>query len=215
MEKPSITRREASLAMLLTIVSVALGSSKAQAGLDAAGMTAGTTGADPTTWGSDGTREMLAESLDAFFGNSTSADGTVREEDKRRIQSNGEYLLADQLRAPLLHIPSFKKILPDESYLYQAFIYRNPRLRCFIKATPTHEIVAAALADTMDVRQNGQLVAMHPRITVFYKTLELPTDVQNDALKVMTDYYSQFAEDASVYGYDIHVFARRLSDGAM
>ncbi len=220
MEKPPITRREASLAVLLTIVSVAVGKAKAQKTLESADSMVGNdpsalygaVGPDPTAWGSDGTRGERSNSLDVIFTNNTSSEGTVREEDRRRIQPNGEYLLADQFRAPLLQIASIKKLLPDQNYLYQAFVYRNPRLRCFIKANAANEVIAAALADTMDVRRDGQLVAIHPRITVFYKTPSLPIDLQNDALTAMTGYYSQFSQDTTVSGYDIHVFARQLSD---
>jgi hypothetical protein len=212
MEKLLITRRAASLGVLLSIVAVSYGKSS----LDTDSSAIPTNFDDLAfRWGSDGTRELLSNDLERFFDNETgeylaSGDNVAfRKDEMPRRHSNGEYFLADQIRLPLRGVASHRTALANEQILYHSFIHGNPYVRAFIK-TANNKITAVALGDLMDIVEGGQAVGVVPRITLFYRDQLLPIDLQNEAVKAMTTYYSQFAPDTSMFGYDIRLFGVQL-----
>lgn len=217
MEKILITRRAASLGVLLSIVAVSYASESI---LDSNSSTMSTNVDDLAfPWGSDGTRELLVNDLDRFFDDATgdylaSGDNLAfRKNEMPRRHSNGEYFLSDQIRLPLRGVASFRTSLGNEQVLYQSFIHRNPYVRAFIK-TDYNKITSVALADLMDIVEAGQAVGVVPRITLFYRDPLPPIDLQNEAVRAMTAYYSQFAPDTSMFGYDIRLFGVQLTSNS-
>jgi hypothetical protein len=132
-------------------------------------------------------------------------------EDMPRRAANGEYLISDQIRIPLLGVASLKTVLPDGAYLYEAFIFHNPLVRAFIKTDTSNTIIAVALADLLDIKDGSRVTGVVPRITEFYRTPLPPIDIQTAAIRRMQEYYSRFGPDTLPDGNDIRVFTGQLS----
>jgi hypothetical protein len=138
---------------------------------------------DPAmAWRSDATVAVLSTELDRFFGKETGDYIYVRDEDVPRRQANGEFLLADQFRLPLFSLASIKTVLPEDRFVYQAFVHRVPMVRAFIMTDIHNNIIAAALADMMSIKKDGAVVDVVPRITVFYRTAPPPKEFAIDCV---------------------------------
>ncbi len=157
----------------------------------------------PIRCGKDGTRGKLSEALLAFFGNATGENRFLPPDiAKGQRQANGKYPLGYQLLVPLSGIANPRCMTPHGGYIYGAFIYENPLARTFLETTTSGEIVGAALADLKDIRKAGRIVGVVPRVTVYYRSLAPPKELENEAVATMRAYYSrdgsQFAPDSIV-----------------
>jgi hypothetical protein len=178
---------------------------------EAEALPAGSTADDAAlAWGADGTRAVLSEELDRFFGMETGDYIYVREEDVPRRQPNGEFLLADQFRLPLFSLASFKTVLPDGRCIYQAFVHRVPMVRAFILTDAHNRIIAAALADMMDVKKDAKVVDVVPRVTVFYRQAPPPAALKDAAVNTMNDYYAKSLTEDMKSGFALRVFEKQL-----
>jgi hypothetical protein len=118
--------------------------------------------------------------------------------------------LADQLRLPLAGVAMQKEFLPSGHHIFPAYINHNAMTRVFLLTDDQDKIIAAAYADTMIVKNDGEIIGVVPRLTLFYRTAKPPEELQEVAVGQMKDYYKEFSPDTSRLGYDIHVFAHRL-----
>jgi hypothetical protein len=209
-----LTRRTASLGIFLTIASISrLANAQANADVTQSGSEIPNTLSDlSTAWGEDGTRSSLADSLTEFFGNATGPylDLSHDRSSNAKVQSNGEYLLADQLRLPLNGVAMPKQLLASGHFIYSAYINHNPMTRVFLLTDDKKKIVAAAFADNMVVKKEGETIGVVPRVILFYRTANAPEELAEVAVGQMKDYYKVFSPDTSRLGYEIHVFDHKL-----
>jgi hypothetical protein len=132
-------------------------------------------------------------------------------EDKKNLQANGGYLLADQVRLPLYGVVSSSKMVEsDGSMIYEAFTAHNPYVDTFIKTSPTGGIEGVALTGTQDIIENGRGVGIEPRSTIFFRQTSAPADLQAQAEKVMKDFWSRSSPDLAGLANKIKVVAHKL-----
>lgn len=164
---------------------------------------------DLTSWGRDGTRESLANQFDEFFAGETAPYVAVRDQDKGRLQPNGQYLLADQMRAPLFGVADSKLMEPDASTIYPAYFFHNSFLRVFVKAEVGGHVEAVAFADTLDITKNGTVVDFVPKLTVYYRG-PYPTDLRDEAVNAMNKIWSREPPAPTMHDRSIEVFDHKL-----
>jgi hypothetical protein len=164
---------------------------------------------DLTSWGWDGTRESLSNQLAEFFAGETAPFVAVRDQDKGRLQPNGQYLLADQMRAPLFGVADSKLIEPDGSTIYPAYFFHNTFLRIFVKADVGGHVEAVALADTLDITKNGTVVDFVPKLTIYYRG-PYPTDLRDEAVNAMNQIWSREPPAPMMHDRSVKVFDHKL-----
>ncbi len=86
-------------------------------------------------------------------------------------------------------------------------------VRAFILTDAKNRIIAAALADMMDIKDHAKVVDVVPRITVFYRSAQPPAALKDAAVSTMTDYFEKsYAGDMKSLFKPIRVFERQLVD---